>query len=162
MNRLEKSSLVDVIGDKFGFAESVFLIENFNLSAAECQNFRKKLRLSGGELKVVKNSLLKKLADKNELSFCLKKLYKGQVSLIFVNGKTSEIASMVNDFEFKKKKEMSVLGGIFLGNFFDGEGFNAISRIPSREVLLVQLCYVLKLPILKFVMILKKISEKNK
>jgi large subunit ribosomal protein L10 len=162
MNRLEKSTLVDGIDKRFCSAESVFVIENFNLNAFECQNFRKKLRLIGGELKIVKNSLLKKLAEKNKLSFCLKDFYKRQISLIFVNEGTTEIASMVNNFEFKKKKDMSVLGGVFLGNFFDGERFNEISKIPSREVLLIQLCYVLRLPILKFVMILKKVNEKNK
>ena len=55
-------------------------------------------------------------------------------------------AREVNEFEKKFKDKVKILGGVFEGELKDRNSMKAIATIPSREVLLSQIAFLLKSP----------------
>ena len=108
---------------------------------------------------VAKKTLIKKaLAEKG---------YKGELpeltgELAIAWGK-DQIAPAKSLAEFQKKfdKRISILGGVFEGEFKDKAQMLSIASIPSREVLLSQIAYLLKSPIQMFAIAVSEVAKKK-
>ena len=70
-------------------------------------------------------------------------------------------ARIANDFSKSHKAVFGILGGIFDGSFKDMKSMIEIASIPSREVLISQIAFLLKSPIQKFVISLNEIAKKK-
>ena len=56
---------------------------------------------------------------------------------------------------------LSILGGIFQGKFVDGAYMTELATIPSREVLLSKIAFLLKSPMQRLAIAVNEVSKKK-
>ncbi|MFA6520743.1 MAG: 50S ribosomal protein L10 [Candidatus Paceibacterota bacterium] len=140
-------------------AETVVFANFKGLTLGEATELRRGLRDNSVSYMVAKKTLIKKaLAEKG---------YKGELpeltgELAIAWGKDQIApAKFLADFQKKFDKRISILGGVFEGEFKDKTAMLAIASIPSREVLLSQIAYLLKSPIQMFAIAVSEVAKKK-
>lgn len=131
----QKSNVVSEIKDRFENAKSVVLFDYRGLSVSEVTDLRKKLRESGSEYKVYKNTLTSRAL--NELNIDLKDCLIGPNAITFGNDELSAV-KVLSDFA-KIHNKLEIKGGIIDGKVADLEEIKKYASIPSREGLLTML-----------------------
>ena len=84
----------------------------------------------------------------------------GEVAMVYG---TDEIAPAREVYNFQKthKGLLSILGGIFEGNFVAKEKMIEIATIPSREVLLSKIAFLLKSPMQRLAIAVNEVAKKK-
>lgn len=70
-------------------------------------------------------------------------------------------ARLAYEFQKTHKENFGIVGGIFDGEFKDAKQMLEIATIPSREVLLSQLAYLLKSPMQRIAIAINAVAEKK-
>ena len=91
----QKATVVSEIKDKFEKAKSVVLFDYRGLSVSEVTELRKKLRESGADYKVYKNTLTKRALD--QLNIDMNDYLEGPSAVSFGTDELS-IVKVLNDF----------------------------------------------------------------
>ena len=131
-----KENIVNEITEKVKNSESVILFTYQGLTVSEMDELRKALRENNGEVKVYKNTLVKRALDslniKMETSFL-----EGPNAIVFGESLLEPIKAIS---KFAKEHEAATVRiGIISGEIADLEAINKYATIPSRETLLTQL-----------------------
>lgn len=155
-NQKNKDTL-DTIKEKVAKAKSVIFAEYHGLSSNQVNELRSKIKESGAELSVAKNTLLKIALKENFSEKAgvenVEKELKGPVATIFAY--EDAIAPIKVLTQFAKTLELPrIKGGIIDGEFASAEKIGILSNLPSREELLAKLVGVLKSPLFGFVNVL--------
>ena len=123
-----KKLIVSEITDKIKASESVVLFEYQGLTVSEVSELRKKLRESQGEVRVYKNTLLKRALD--DLKIDLNAIMFGKELL--------EPIKVIAEFA-KSHDKMNIRVGIINGEKAELSVINEYATIPSYEGLLTML-----------------------
>lgn len=158
LNKSQKEALVEDLKEKFSRAVSVTLVEFPGLTVAEANELRFKLRDVQGELKVSKNTLFK-IAIKGSDSEPLLESFQGPNAAVFAYEDPVQVAKVLMDFA-KDHEMLKVKNGILDGKLMDAEGIKALSKLPSREVLIAQMLSVLVATPTNLVQVLSGIPRK--
>jgi large subunit ribosomal protein L10 len=109
-------------------------------------DLRRRLRESGVEYRVVKNTLARFAAEragKEELvSF-----FEGPVAIAFGYGDITEPARVLAGYIETSKVSMSIKGGFLPGRLLTSEDITTLSALPSREILLARVVGGVQSPI---------------
>lgn len=153
----KKQSIVSSFTDILSNSQSVVFVKFDKLTVADAQNLRRKLRASDVGYKVGKKSLLKlALMDRG---------YKGDIpdlpGEIAVAYGVDAIAPAREVYDFQKgnKDKVAILGGIYEGVYKDQATMLSIATIPSREVLLSQIAWLLKSPIQRLAVAVNEVAK---
>jgi large subunit ribosomal protein L10 len=145
MNRDQKSAVVDEIAEQIEHAEAIFAVDYRGLTVTQAADLRTQLRGADAILRVVKNSLSERAADKAGAE-ALKPMLQGPTALALVNGDAalaakalSDAARALNILEFK--------GGLLNGTTLSAEDVRSIARLPARDVLNAQLVGTIAAPL---------------
>ena len=131
----QKASVVEEIKNKFENAKSVVLFNARGLKVSEVNELRRKLRESGSDYKVYKNTLAKRAVEKTD--YDLANYLEGPTAISF---STDELAPVKIISEFAKNHEaLEVKVGIVEGKIADEKALKEYAKIPSREGLLTML-----------------------
>lgn len=131
----QKKKTVDEIVDKLKNSESVIIFQYQGMSVAELSDLRRKLKEAEAEVKVYKNTLLKRAAD--ELNINLDDFLAGPNAILF--GKTLlEPIKIISEFA-KSHDKLDIRVGIISGDVADISVIKEYASIPSREGLLTML-----------------------
>ncbi len=131
----KKKEVVNEIVNKLKNSESVIIFQYQGLTVEDLSNLRKELKKVDSEVKVYKNTLLKRAAD--ELKINLDEFLEGPNAILF--GKTLlEPIKIVSDFA-KKMDKLDIRVGIISGDVADVSVIKEYANIPSREGLLTML-----------------------
>ena len=130
-----KKAIVSEITDKIKNSESVILFEYQGLTVAEVSDLRRKLREAKGEVKIYKNTLLKRALD--DLNIDLNSFLEGPNAIMFGTDLLEPI-KVVADFA-KEHDKMKVRVGIINGDVAELSVINEYASIPSYEGLLTML-----------------------
>ena len=130
-----KKLIVSEIEDKIKNSESVILFEYQGLTVAEVSELRKKLREAQGEVRVYKNTLLKRALDELNLSF--EGFLEGPNAILFGKDLLEPIKVLADFAKDHDKVEIRV--GIISGSVADLATIKEYASIPSREGLLTML-----------------------
>ena len=131
----QKKKTVDEIVDKLKNSESVIIFQYQGMSVADLSELRRKLKEAQAEVKVYKNTLLKRAAD--ELNINLDDFLAGPNAILF--GKTLlEPIKIVSEFA-KSNDKLDIRVGIISGDVADISVIKEYASIPSREGLLTML-----------------------
>jgi large subunit ribosomal protein L10 len=145
MDRREKEQIVSNLQGRFGKATTTVVAEYKGLTVAELNQLRRDLREVGGEYHVAKNTLIE-IAIEGSPYLSLKDLLSGQNGLVFGYGdSTIGLAKIVSRYA-KEHDKFTIKGGVSDGQFLSPAGVEAISQLPSREVLRAQLLGTLSRP----------------
>ena len=130
-----KKAIVEEIVAKLKDSESVMIFQYQGLTVEDLSNLRKELKTVDSDVKVYKNTLLKRAAD--ELNINLDDFLEGPNAICF--GKTLlEPIKIVSEFA-KKHDKLDIRVGIISGNVADVSVIKEYAEIPSREGLLTML-----------------------
>ena len=131
----QKKQVVSEIVDKLKNSESVIIFQYQGMSVADLSDLRRKLKEAQAEVKVYKNTLLKRAAD--ELNINLDDFLAGPNAILF--GKTLlEPIKIISEFA-KSNDKLDIRVGIISGDVADISVIKEYASIPSREGLLTML-----------------------
>lgn len=150
--RPEKVAEVEQLKAQLEKAQAVVLTDYRGLDVDAITKLRRKLRESGAEYKVVKNTLLR-LAARNANVDGLDALLHGPTAVAFAEHDPVAVAKALVEFA-KDKKELELKGGLLNGKPLDVDGIKALADLPPREVLLAQVLAGFQAPISGFANVL--------
>ncbi len=131
----EKKEIVAEITDKIKNSESVILFQYQGLTVADLSDLRNKLRETDAEVKVYKNTLLKRALD--DLNLSLDGFLEGPNAILFGKNLLEPI-KVIADFA-KENEKLDIRVGIISGDVADINTIRDYASIPSREGLLTML-----------------------
>jgi len=130
----QKQEIINEIADKVKNSNSVVFFEYQGLTVTETNELRRKLKESGSEYKVYKNTLATRAL--NDLKIDVGTL-EGPKAIAFSSDAVAPIKVLADFAKAHPALELKV--GIVDGNVTDINGLKALSTIPSREGLLTML-----------------------
>ena len=145
MNRDQKAATIEEIAAQIEGAEAIFAVDYRGISVPQAAELRGKLREADASFRVVKNRL-SKLAAERAGEEQLGELLQGPTALAFVRGDTAQAAKAITTFN-KVHDVLTFKGGFMDGISLDGERFESIARLPTREVLYGQFAGIVASPV---------------
>ncbi|OFI45990.1 50S ribosomal protein L10 [Floricoccus penangensis] len=153
----KKAELVDVYAQKFADAASVVVADSRGLTVEQDTVLRKQLREAGVEFKVVKNSILRRAAEKAGLND-LAESFVGPSAVAFSNEDVIAPAKILSEFA-KTADALEVKAGVIDGVVSSKEEIAAIASLPGREGLLSMLLSVLQAPVRNVAYAINAVAE---
>ena len=145
MNRDQKAAVIDEVAAQIKESEAVFAVDYRGISVQQAAELRRRLADADATLRIVKNTLTERAADKAGAEG-LKELLDGPTAFTFVRGDAALAAKAIAGF----RREHSVpefKGGTMDGAAISIEELQAIALLPARDVLHGQLVGVLASPV---------------
>ena len=130
-----KKEVVSEIVDKIKNSESVIVFQYQGLTVSEMDELRKRLRPTDAEVKVYKNTLLKRALD--ELKIDLDGFLEGPNAILF-GKELLEPIKVISEYA-KDKDKLDIRVGIISGAKADLDVIKEYASIPSRDGLLTML-----------------------
>ncbi len=130
-----KTLVVNEIVDKIKNSESVILFQYQGLTVSELTELRKELFKIESEIKVYKNTLVKRAMD--ELGLNVDEFLAGPNAMLFGKDLLEPI-KIISQFA-KKNKKVDIRVGVISGSVADTNAIKEYADIPSREGLLTML-----------------------
>ena len=147
MQRSDKERVVSDLVERLRSTESLIVADYRGLTNAQLVELRAKLRASGAQLKVVKNTLTRRAAEEagNE---ALLLLLEGPTAIAFVetDGDPVAVAKALSDTA-KDTKVLELRGGLLSGRSITGADVEELAKLPAPEVVKSQLVGVIVAPL---------------
>jgi len=162
MNRQQKESVVELFHKSFSTSTGSFFVDYCGLTVVQMQQLRRQLREKGGALKIAKMRLVRRALAGVDGFDVLTSYCKNQVGVVFAYGEAevSGVAKTLNDFA-KKNHSLGLVVGCLDAELLDQSAIARIASLPSREVLLAQLCGTLKAPLAKLAFVLSEVQKQK-
>jgi len=145
MNREQKAAVIEEIAAQITESEAVFAVDYRGISVKQAAELRGKLLDADASLRVVKNTLTERAADKAGAD-SLKSLLDGPTALTFVRGDAATAAKAMADYA-RITSLLPFKGGIMDGQALAAEQISAIAKLPSRDVLNAQFVNIVASPL---------------
>jgi len=158
LSKETKQEVINQINERLKSNPSVFVLEFKGLTVKELENVRKDLRQTNSELKIVKNTLLKKAAEDTDAGQ-LSNLFVGSTAIAFCDEDSAATAKVF----VKSAKEYELLnikGGLLEGKVVSVDEIEKISELPSRVELIAQFMGLLNSPMSNFLYSLQNMQTK--
>lgn len=154
-----KKVLVEEIKGKINKAVSLTFVDYRGLTVEEDTKMRADLRKAGVEYKVYKNRLLLKALEELGMTGYAD-ILEGTTAVAFgMHDEVSAPKILVDTAD--KTKKMQIKGGILNGARVDAKMVETLAKIPSKEVLISKLLYLLQSPVRSVAIALNAIAEKK-
>ena len=154
-----KEEIVNDITKKFQDAQAVVVVDYRGLTVEEVTELRKQLRDAGVEMRVLKNTMLRRAADAAGLEG-MDDVFRGPTAVAFSNEEVVAPAKIIAEFA-KDAEALEIKGGVLEGKVASVEDVNKIAKLPSREGLLSMLLSVLQAPVRNTALAIKAVAEKK-
>jgi len=133
LNRDQKAAVIEEVIVQLREAQAVYAVDYRGTSVPQAAELRSKLRDADTRFRVVKNTLTERAADEAGAE-ALKPYLAGPTALVFVNGDAAVAAKTLADFR-RTSGLLEFKGGWMGGDVLSAEQLDAISKLPSRDVL---------------------------
>ena len=144
MKRAEKTDTVADLSSRFNRASMALVSEYKGMTAAESSELRRRLRAVRGELRVAKNTLVRRaIRDTNFAG--LDGQLGGPVGVIFCFEDPIAVAKTVTSFKEAGEK-FKLRGGVLDGKPLSREEIQDLATMPPKEVVMAQLLGLLQAP----------------
>jgi large subunit ribosomal protein L10 len=160
MNRQEKETVVELLRDNMAHSQGMFLVGYRGLSVPKMESLRVGLRNQGGILKVSKARLMKKAVEGDSELRSFADYFKDQVALVFASGSVPGVAKALQIFA-KENEGFEIIVGRMDHRLLTKDAVLRVAALPSREVLLAQLCGVLNAPIAGLARVLDLVAKQK-
>lgn len=152
-----KEKLVDEVAEKFKEAVSVVVVDSRGLTVDQDTQLRKNLREANVELKVIKNAILRRAAEKAGFE-ALNESFVGPSAVAFSKEDAVAPAKILSDFS-KTADALEIKAGVIEGKISSMEELAEIASLPSREGLLSMLLSVLQAPVRNVAYAVKAVAD---
>lgn len=158
LTKQKKQEVIGELTEKLAGNQTIVFVNFKGITVAETDKFRKQLREAGVGYKVSKKTLLNRVLEAKGVTGTQPDLF-GEVGVAY---STDALAAAREVFNFSKGKVTpKIVGGVFEGEYADQTRMMSIATIPSREVLLSQIAYLLKSPIQRLAIAVGQVAEKK-
>ena len=162
MDRIQKEAQVKELNSIFKKMTAGVLIDYRGIEANQIVELRKKLNGSSCTMKVIKNSLARIASNDTPLAELADQFTKTR-AIVYSEGDPVEQAKVLSD-QADNIKNLKILAGILVGDgktsILDPSQVEALSKLPSREELIVKLLFLFQSPATKFVQTLNAVPAK--
>ena len=136
MDRAQKESVVEELGQIFESSGVVVVSRYEGMTVAEMQDLRARMRAAGGSVRVAKNRLAK-IALQGKPAESIGEYLTGMTVLAFSEDPVAA-AKVVDDYA-KANQKLVILGGAMGGDALDPAGVSRVAKLPSREELIASI-----------------------
>lgn len=145
MNRDQKAAVIDEVASQIEEAQAIFAVDYRGLTVRQAADLRARLIEIDANLRVVKNTLTERAADKVGAEV-LKQFLEGPTAFTFVKGDPVLAAKALA--AFRRESQLPE----FKGGWMDGKEISvaeieALSRLPSLDVMHGQLVGMIAAPL---------------
>ncbi len=158
LNRSEKQAVIEEVTGLAAKAQTLVMAEYRGITVADMTKLRVDARSKGVTLSVLKNTLARRAMAGSSFE-----IVSDQMTGPLIYGFSSDAVSaakVVADFA-KTNDKLVIRGGAYGGKALDVDGVKQLASIPSREVLLAQICGLLQSPIARTARVLFALAEKK-
>ncbi len=153
----EKKQIAQDLHEKFSRSKVVIVTEYKGLDVAAISDLRKKLRESGIEYRVAKNTLLERASEGTEAAL-IKDSFKGPSAIALSYNDPVAPAKVLIKYSESNKK-LVIKAGVLNGKVLDFNAIKALSTMPPREIVLAQLLSAMNGVPTAFVRVLNEIPK---
>ena len=147
MNKNEKEQLVSELAQKLREASALYFTDFTGLNVKRMTDLRRRLRKSGVEYVVIKNTLALRAVNQSGL---VSEPLRGPTGLVLARDPVTA-AKVLSDFARENDAKPSVKGGLLDGRTLDSAQVKRLATMPSREQMLAELGAGLQSPMAAFV-----------
>jgi large subunit ribosomal protein L10 len=147
MKKSEKEQLVSELAQKLRGASALYYTDFTGLNVKRMTELRRRLRKSGVEYVVIKNTLA--LRAVNESGLVTERL-KGPTGLVLARDAVTA-AKLLSDFAKENDARPTVKGGLLDGRALDSAQVKQLATMPSRDQMLAELGAGFQSPMAAFV-----------
>ena len=153
----KKAAIVEEVFEKFSNASSVVVVDYRGLTVDEVTELRKELREAGVEMRVIKNTFLRRAADKAGYEG-LDETFTGPTAVAFGSEDATAPARIFSKFA-EDHEALTIKGGMIDGEVVTLDEIHALAKLPNREGMLSMLCSVLQAPVRNFEYAVKAVAD---
>lgn len=158
LNLQEKQAVVAEISAQVAQAQTIVLAEYRGIGVSDITLLRANARKSGVYFHVLKNTLARRAVQGTPFEGLAEKMIGPLVYSISADAVAA--AKVVYDFA-RTNDKLVVMAGAYNGKMLDVTGVNALATVPSKEVLLAQLCGLLQSPVSGLARVLSAVAEQR-
>lgn len=136
LNKTQKTKLVEELSERFKKQKIAIFSDFRGVSVSKFQALRRSLKKEEGEFKVTRKTLFDRALSLVGFGFSTKKL-EGEIGVALGYGDQVAPAKLLAQFS-KENETFKILGGILDGKVLTGQEVIALSKLPTKEVLLGQ------------------------
>lgn len=158
LNRSEKEAVISEVTGLAAKAQTLVFAEYRGITVEAMTKLRSDARKQGVSLSVLKNTLARRAVSGSAFEVVADKM----TGPLIYGFSTDAVAAarVVADFA-KTNDKLVIRGGAYGGKALDVNGVKQLASIPSKEVLLAQLCGLLKSPISRTAIVLGALATKK-
>lgn len=153
MQKNEKQQVIDKLGEEFQSVSSAFLIDYKGLKVVDATELRRKVREIDGSYVVVKNTFALRAAKDTKLE-ALGPYFEGPTAVAYHPRDVVALAKLLTEVA-KANPNIKFKAALIEGKIVPTSEIQAIASMPSKEVLLGKLLFLLKAPMQRLAMVLK-------
>ena len=158
LNRSEKEAVIEQVTGLAAKAQTLVMAEYRGITVADMTKLRNDARSKGVTLSVLKNTLARRAVAGSAFEVVGDQMTGPLIYGFSVDATAA--AKVVADFA-KTNDKLVIRGGAYGGKSLDVNGVKALASIPSKEVLLAQLCGLLMSPMSRTAMVLSALAAKK-
>ncbi len=157
LTRTDKEQLLAEYENGLAQAPHAFLLGYQGITVPQVTELRNKVRASGGEYVVVKNTLALRAIDSKALSQ-LKEHFVGPTAVVFSQKDPVALAKALTD-SVKDIPALQFKAGLVEGRAIQADQIRDIASLPSREELMAKLLFLMQSPITRFARVLAAVPQ---
>ena len=158
LNRSEKQAVIDEVTGLAANAQTLVLAEYRGITVADMTKLRSQAREKGVTLSVLKNTLARRAVAGSAFEILSDQMTGPLIYGFSIDAVAA--AKVVSDFA-KTNEKLVIRAGAFGGKSLDVNGVKQLASIPSREVLLAQLCGLLMSPMSRTAAVIAALAAKR-
>lgn len=155
---LYKGTLENKIKDYLKDSASMLIVRYSKLSSPDISALRQLLKGSSATLFVSKNTVIRRALKESGFNN-ITNYIDGNCGLVFTKEEPVNTCKVLYNFS-REHQQLKIEGGLLGDKVLEKTDIEALSRLPSKEVLRAQVVMTLKSPISGFVMVLNQVLKK--
>jgi len=148
MPTAQKEQILKDTGDRIRDVKGIFLADLSGMTVEKVTLLRKKCRDQHIQVKVIKNTLLKRAFNAQGIT-ALDPYLEGPTGLVYSQKDSVTPAKVLSDFA-KEHERPRIKAAVVDGHLFDDKAIARLAALPSREVLLAQVLATFIAPMTQF------------
>lgn len=148
ISKQEKEQMLQMLKEKMGSAQLIVMADYRGMDVGAMTKLRRKMRESGSEIKVAKNTITKIAARELGIEG-MDEYLEGPTALAFGFEDPVAPAKILSDFA-REYKQLGIKAGILEGRVVGDAQIKELANLPSREVLLAKVLGGMQAPMYGF------------
>ena len=158
LNRSEKQAVIEEVTSLAASAQTLVMAEYRGITVADMTRLRSQARDKGVNLSVLKNTLARRAVAGSAFEVVADQMTGPLIYGFSIDAVAA--AKVVADFA-KTNDKLVIRAGAFGGKALDVNAVKQLANVPSKEVLLAQLCGLLMSPISRTAVVLGALAAKK-